>query len=164
MLDKLLTNTYTKTDALKRLRLLKEFVILKLFGGGEQKFTLEDLAWLESFLGKNPQEATKDELFKNFQPNSVYHDFEDLENSIKNIQTLTIYLPISLPLENIVEIGKYLKESYGPNFLIDLKYDPTLVAGAALAWKGIYKDYSIKQKLQGNHEQILNLIKDMMHK
>lgn len=172
MLDTILKNTYTKTDALKRLRILKEFVSLKLFGAEDQtetgtlkdRFLEEDLIWLNNIFGQDVTKINKQDLSKQFEANNVYHQFEQWEETIKNTQTLTLYIPITIPDQSIIQVGQYLRQSYGQNFLIDLKYDPTLVAGVALVWKGVYKDYSIRQKLQQNREKVTSLIKGMIGK
>jgi F0F1-type ATP synthase delta subunit len=89
-------------------------------------------------------------------PQNIYATFETLEKDIKTIEPLILYLPYELPDEEISQIGTKLRADYGNKFLIEVNIDPNLIAGCALSFKGIYKDYSIKQKIADNKQQILS--------
>lgn len=149
---KILDGSYTQTQALKRLRALKDLGIAKLFGKQETKdeILVEQDSWFAS-LDKN--------FFRPFTKDNVYKLFEDAEKAIKDIKPLMIYLAVEIPEVEIAKIGQYLRQTYGNNFLMEIKIDPSLIAGTAFVWNGIYKDYSLRQKITDNRQAILSTLK-----
>lgn len=159
LLNQLLKDTYTEITALRRLRVLRAVITAKLFTREGVKLeeiseeSSQDQFWINS-LDKN--------FWENFSRDNVYHLFDDLQKELAAIQPLTIFLPIELPPAEINRLGQYLRESYGANFLMEIKYDPNLIAGPALARKGIYRDYSLHQKMVENRQSILESIKKQL--
>ncbi|MCL4398032.1 F0F1 ATP synthase subunit delta [Patescibacteria group bacterium] len=81
-------------------------------------------------------------------------DFDKAREEIKTIEPLYLYLPAQVPEENLQSIVGKLRRDYGDRFLIEIKIDPALLGGCALSYKGIYKDYSLKAKLEKNREAL----------
>lgn len=147
IIDQILANTYTQADALRRIGILKDAVMGKLFGS-------EKIASAQI-----PQN-----IYSYFTQKNAYKLFDEIITEIKKITPLVVYLPFEIPEQELINLGIYLRKDYGKNFLIEVKYDPSLIAGTALIWNGIYKDYSIRQKIADNHEVIIEMLKDYMHK
>lgn len=133
LLDIILQDTFVKNAALKKTAVLKDHLLEKVFTA---KADPQAAKW-----GVTPQ--------------NIYEVFDNLEKSIKALEPLVIYLPYELPEEQIIEIGQKLRSDYGKNFLMDIQIDPSLIAGAALSYKGIYKDTSVKQRIIDNQKEIL---------
>lgn len=150
LLDQILSETYTQTEALDKLRSLKSLVLANLFSHGAKE---TKPSWLIS-LGAD--------FLKNFNRDNVYQTFNELETEIKSIKPLTIFLPFEMSEEALTKIGKYLRSSFGSNFLFEAKIDPGLIAGAALVWNGIYKDYSVRQKIVENRGKILAMLQEYL--
>lgn len=150
MFDKILTSVYTFHDLLDRLQFLKTYLKIKIFGGKEENFSSQDMIWLAG-LGKDfLEDITKDNLDQTFA---------DLEKKIKIVKPLVVFVPNELPSEVIRDIVVKLRRDYGPNFLVDLKVDPNLIAGCALVWNGIYKDYSLRGKMTEMRTEVLSILK-----
>jgi len=151
LLDQILKETYVKHQALLRLHALKEVTLHRIFSRkalpkDPSYLTDRTAAWLDSL---------DQTIYKQFDRNNAYKIFEETEKELKAIPSLIIYLPFELPDDEVNHLGKYLRQDYGKNFLIDILIDPELVAGAAFVWKGDYKDYSLRQKIDENKSQIL---------
>lgn len=159
LLDQLLAETYTRADALSRLRALKDLFLVEMFGSAQEikpqtsrrETPGQHTPWIVS-LGSS--------IRRYFNRDNVYQLFDSLEEEIKKIKSLVIYLPSIMPEEGTVAIGKHLRKTYGTRFLMEIKVDPSLLAGCGLVWNGIYKDYSIRQKIDGNRTKILEMIKE----
>src|SRR5687768_16556209 len=99
LIDKMLTSTYTYNDAIRRIRAVKQFILNQLFASALTNFSSTneaDTAWLSS-LGA--------EFYSQFNQNNVYQMMAKLEEEIKKIQPLIIYLPFEIPAGEIVRVG-----------------------------------------------------------
>lgn len=153
LLETILQDTFIKTLALKKVIGLKDYLLDRIFSLAKQgppKTSITDdpeiITWV---LSLNPS------LLTSINQQNIYSVFDKMEKSIKAIEALVLYLPYELPKEQLTEIGQNLREDYGNNFLIDIQINPDLVAGVALSYKGIYKDYSVKQSISLNKKAIL---------
>lgn len=154
ILNIILKDTFTLTQLKTRVRVLKSN-LLKTFFGGETKLTLspQDLSWLKSLPPSFYQQFTKD---------NVYKIFVDLENKIQNLKLLTIYLTFEPDDVVVKEIGIMVRKTFGSFLPLDIKYDPTLIAGCALVWKGVYRDYSLRAKIEERKGEILEGFKKFL--
>lgn len=157
LLDYILSDTYTQTDALRRLRLIKYLALQKLFGSSKEKeeeISPEDSAWL----------STQDKTLALLTRENVYEETEAVTDKILSINPLVVYLPFELLYQEVQKLGRRLRTTYGKNFLVEVKIDPNLIAGCALVWNGIYKDYSLRQKIQEQKEKILQVFRGYAEK
>lgn len=154
LLDVILSTAYTKIEALNRVRALREYVLGQLFGNGKA-VSKEHLP-----TGQSVWLASLDKDFcKSFNRANVYDLLDALEEEVKKIEAIVIYLPFNLPEETVSELGQRLRLLFGPRSLAEIRTDPTLLAGAALVWKGIYKDYSLRKKIKENHQSIAGILR-----
>jgi len=154
LLELILSDTYIKNQAEKKIIALKNYLLEDIFTTGKDIKTKKNVV-------DSPQLATwvanfDKKALSMITPQNIYATFETLEKDIKTIEPLILYLPYELPDEEISQIGTKLRADYGNKFLIEVNIDPNLIAGCALSFKGIYKDYSIKQKIADNKQQILS--------
>lgn len=161
LLDLILEGVYTQTDSLRYFRLFKEASVQKLFGSLQDPQSTprssepidlsdEEKAWLDKMIT-----STKSSI----NTKNITQVFSDLEKEIKEVEVLTVFIPFEMPRDEVKRLGMYLRQTYGSKFLMELKYDPKLIAGCAFSWKGIYKDYSLHQRMLDNQNQILQTIK-----
>lgn len=153
LLKTFLAQTYSLQQVRRRLRLLRNFLEAKLFKGGD--FTKlqtnpYDQQWLQS-LGDN--------FFQNFENEDVYQILSQLEQQINNIPPLTIFIPFDMPEEEILRLGAWLRQNINPNIVFELKLNPDLIGGCALSLKGVYRDYSLKVKIDQSKTAILESLK-----
>lgn len=152
--DLLLAGTYTRMDALRRLRILKQLLESRLFGSISQPtLSPDDSVWIS---------GVDENLFGFFTRENLYKLCDDMEDRIKKIEVLTVYLPFELPERELVNLGEHLRKDYGKNFLIEIKFDPGLIGGCSLVWHSIMKDYSIKKMMEDQQGVILNNLKQML--
>lgn len=185
LLDHILINTFTLSQATNRLQVLKSLVLLRLFSS-ENTFSSEKNSIPHSkessFVDKKEVAApattaiktTGQEtpwivsldpsIYAHFNRKNVYQAFEKLEAEIKKIKPLVVYLPFDIPEAQIREIGQKSRQLFGKNFLIDIKIDPSVITGTALVWNGVYKDYSIRQKLAQDRQRVLAMLKEFINK
>lgn len=146
LLHQITSTTYTLSDLHRRVQLLKNHLNETVFS---KKKTVDpdiddvDQVWLQSL---TLSDITKE---------NVATTIEKLEEETKNVIPLVIFLPIVLPQNEAENVGKKLRADFGEGFFIEFRFDPQLIAGAAMAYKGIYKDYSLRQSLKDNHEGLV---------
>lgn len=154
LLSIFLQNTYSLASLKHRLRILK----LKLshdFYGGEvsESFSPQDLAWINSLPQPFLEKFTKDNLSE---------IFADMEEKINKLQTLVIFLPFETNDEVIQLIGAKARSTFTNQLLLDIKFDPNLIAGCAFSFRGIYKDYSLRARIEDKKETILASFKQFL--
>ncbi len=155
ILSIILKDTYSLSQLKHRLRILKNSLLQDFFGethleGGPGLLpgglSPEDLNWLKTLSPAFYQKFTKD---------NVYEIFSDLDSSSLKLATLTLYL--SFEPDNITtsQIGSFARKTLNsPALLLDIKLDPRLIAGTALSWKGVYKDYSLRAQLAVKKQEL----------
>lgn len=136
----ILKETYSLSQLKHRLRILKSNLLRAFFGGkGDEPVSPEDLNWLKSL----PRE-----FYQKFTRDNVYKIFSDLDDTAHNLKILTLYLSFEPDNEALSQIGSFARSIFGlPALLLDVKFDPGLIAGTALSWKGVYRDYSLRCQL-----------------
>ena len=72
-----------------------------------------------------------------------------------------VYTPVIIPDETIPELGQKIRATFG-TVLFELRFDPDLIGGCALVWKGVYKDYSLRAKIAEKHKEILEGFKSFL--
>lgn len=151
LLAAILKDTYSQTQLKHKLNILKSYLLQNFFGGKEtQSLEQTDLSWLKSLPSS---------FFKNFNKDNIYQIFTWLEKEKIKLKTLTIYLTFEPDDLSLSSIGTYARRVFGNNLLLDIKYDPNLIAGAALVWQGIYRDYSLRTGIEQKKAEILQSFK-----
>lgn len=152
----IIQNTYSLTSLKNRLSSLNEYLNKNFFGGLEpNNISAEDLLWLNS-LPKT--------FLDSFNRSNSTELFTKLNNDIKALSTLTIYLAFEINSQIEENLGKKAREVFdNPHLLLDIKYDPSLIAGASLVWNGIYRDFSLKARIEEREVVILSSFKKFLH-
>lgn len=147
ILAAILKDTYSLSQLKHRLRILKNNLLQNFFGkSGEGSTSPEELSWLKTLPPAFYQKFTKD---------NVYEIFSGLDSGALKLNTLTLYLSFTPDDSTIAEIGSFARKSFGtPALLLDIKLDPRLIAGTALSWKGVYKDYSLRAQLTVKKQEL----------
>ncbi len=144
----ILKNTYTVFQFKHRLRILKSSFGQKFYGG---ELTIEpaedDLRWMKTL----PQT-----FFQAFTPDNQTQIFTFLEIKLKETPALTLNLAFNPPDELINELGEYYRQHFTSFRLIDLKFDLSLIAGCSMVWKGVFKDYSLKSRIEDRKDEIMH--------
>lgn len=154
ILNTILKETYSITALKHKLNVLKSYLLQNLFGAQTQKeWAAEDLVWLKSL---------PPEFFQNFNKDNVYNLFTGMEKEITQLKILTVYLTFEPDDDTLIQIGAMVRKQFNNVALLDIKHDPSLIAGAALVWNGIYKDYSLRSTIGQKKELILERFKKFL--
>lgn len=150
----ILKDTFSTSGLRHRLRILKEYLLQKYFGektSQDSQETInssllpEDEAWLKSL---------PESFLKQFNKDNVYAGLDELEKSSQDVPVLTLYLTFEPDESTLAQIGSKVRNLFGPNILLDIKLDLSLVAGCALGWKGVMRDYSLKSQIEAKKGEI----------
>ncbi len=150
ILQTILNDTYSLSNLRHKMTILKSYLLHHFFGSAQMQFDAQDLSWLQSL---------QPEFFQNFNKNNIYETFTQLDKEINNFKVLTIYLTFEPDDQTILSIGAMVRTKFPNILLIDIKYDPNLIAGASFVWNGMQKDYSLRSTIQQRKEMILENLK-----
>ena len=146
-------DTYTLSTLRHRVRVLKNYLINKMFTQDDEnkhQIDPEDLVWLEG-LGTD--------FLNSFNKDNTYPIFSQIDQSLEKISPLVIYLPFPTNDQIQIHLGEFIRKAFSKNLIFDTKFDPNLIAGCALSWQGIYRDYSLRKKIVDNRNQLLQNFK-----
>lgn len=146
-LDIFTVDIFTISDLKRKLRILKEYLEKKIFGGNLQiELTTQENLWLKSLPDMSTVINAKD----------FSKQMTDLTQTVDSLTPLVVYLAFNPSDEIIRQLTLALRKMFNSNLIfLDIKQDPGLLGGAAFVYKGIYKDYSLRAKLEQNREKIL---------
>jgi F0F1-type ATP synthase delta subunit len=154
LLTEISNNCYSYFQLIHQVRLVKQSLESKFYNKDETKeeITQEDTQLLEKITPKLSS-ITKDN-FASF--------FDNVNKEISNLIPLIVYIPFEMPETEFKQLGDFVKEKFGSHILIELRFDPTLIGGCSLVWKGQFKDYSLKSKMTQNKEEIFSTFKSFL--
>lgn len=145
----LLKDTYSTQQLRSRLRALKNYFDEKFFGQN-QTLNKEDQDWIKNL---------NSDFLNQFTKINTAEKLEDLQKEINNLAPLIVYIAYEIPKEHVEKIGVWLRENVNPKLIFEIKLDPNLIGGIALSKGGVYKDYSLRARIEANKvrlSQILN--------
>lgn len=139
-------------------RIREELELLKesLFEGGEHSFDATMHSNVRAFVA----EIVEKEVSEKKMTKKDY--LEELLKQIKNMEVMKVYLSFEPTLLTLEKFSKYVKANISKNIIMDINYDPNLIAGTKFIFKGLYKDFSYLKMFEANwhsnREQIKSLI------
>lgn len=171
LIDILLSDTYTQDDFKRRMFLLRSLVSSMYFHSplpSLQSISHDTDTWLSTLLGSEYKAGrfTLSSQLKEYSESSLYTELQTIEQHILTTPPLDLFLPYPLSKEEISHIGNYLRTALGVMHLLRLSYDSSLIAGCALSFKGVYKDYSLKKKMKetaAEREEIIRKVLSETH-
>lgn len=150
----ILQDSYSLSSVKHHLRVLKAQLSRGFFGAEAIKDLSDaDLIWISSL--------PKDFLTR-FNKDNLSQIFSELEAKINQIQTLIIYIPFESNDEIAKAISTKIKETFQKQILLDIKLDPGLIGGCALSFKGIYKDFSIRARIEEKKSELSKNFKQFL--
>jgi len=164
LLATILKDTYSLTRFKDRIRLLKSHLLRIVFGGESENnpdLEKDKVELLENRAGLNmlPDETWLKSLppafYQKFTKDNIYDIFSSIEKSAGNLPVLTLFLPFEPNEATETQLGTMTRTTFNfPTLLLDIKLDPNLIAGTALSWKGVYKDYSLRARIAEKRSEI----------
>lgn len=150
VLSLILKDTYSLTSLKHRLRILESYFQKAFFGemqtSPDSPLSAQDSNWLKSL---------PESFYQKFNKDNIYNIFATLNKIDTNIPILTMHLAFEPDDTTLSQIGAFARKTFASSSLIlDIKFDPNLIAGAALSWKGVYRDYSLRAKLEEKRQEL----------
>ncbi len=155
ILDQILKDTYTADSFKRRFQALRMQLSGKLYKGNDQDEIKDDVKsekndlekWLEGF---------DQSVLEGITSNQFSAMSEHIDKFISNLNPLTIYFVFVPEEKQIEEVGKWLRQNLKNDRLIfNVKIDPALIGGCAIVYNGVYKDYSLKEKISKNKNLLI---------
>lgn len=75
-------------------------------------------------------------------------------SSAKKSPALVVFVPKELPKEVKERLAKTAREIFAQELVVEFRVDPDLLGGAALAWQGYYKDYSLRARFAEKSQEL----------
>ncbi len=164
----LLATTYTKAQSLRRLRLIQDFLNFWVFTPHDQA---ESTQKISEFIANETNITPADQqwalqFFTDFVPrignlsdqlhrNQVLSTLQQAEENLAKTEILKLYIPFDMPGDQILRLGQWVKTNISPLVLMELHFNGELLAGCAMSWKGVYRDYSLGGQIAQNRAEIL---------
>ncbi len=168
--DIIFSNTYTYTDFHRRFSLLKEFVEF-LFYKNNQKH-LPILERFERFCAgrqiiEENKEAIKEwgeDFFKEVvSSDDFYKVLSGIEDDFKKCPLFVLQTPVKLRVEDIREIGKWVKKNVDGRAFIILKVDPEIGAGCFFSWGNDRYDMTFESMSKRRYKEISSRVKEILN-
>ncbi len=155
ILSLFLQSNYSQNQIRHRFNTLKNFLQARLFNSAVSaaEIPAEDKKWLDSLDSK---------LISYFNPYNIDVSLKNLEQKLHEIKPLTIFLPFQIPDEEVDNLGRYIRQNFKKDAVIEIKFDGGLIGGAAVSWNGTYKDYSIHSLISQNETKLIETFKNYL--
>lgn len=154
VLQTILQNSFTLSQLKHRVRALHEYLSAKLFSPQTlPQLEPGNLNWVNS-LGND--------FLSQFNKDNINQTFTNLDAYIRQLKPLIIYLPFEPTDELNSQVGQILRKEFKNHQIFDVKLDPKLIAGCALSLNGVYKDYSLRVKIEAEKAKILESFKKFL--
>jgi F0F1-type ATP synthase delta subunit len=93
----------------------------------------------------------------------IKKEINELLDKLRTCKSIKLTIAFQ-PGENTITLfSDWIKKNVKPDLLIDLQFDKSIVGGAQIIAKGVYKDYSIRKNLtnrfQIQRDEIMELLK-----
>ena len=163
LLEKILTNTYTTSDAYKRLLVLEDVLQHTLFEKGYDTMAREK--HLYSQYQTPAERATAEavaawgtQLFDVFNKDNLNADIQALKNSIEETPRLVLYAPVMFEAKHIKEISSWCRKNIDGHLLLDLRIAPQAAGGCILVWHDTLYDFSLRYFLKKRSGEFAKII------
>lgn len=154
----ILRTCFTKTELHRRINILRDFLEAKFFMG--ETHSLQDWLYARHIPEVDSQILLSwgKPFYDAFTAENVYQTISDFTKEIANMPVLTMYLPFAPNDKDMVNIGLWCRKNVDARCLLDIRSDPSLVAGCTLSWNGTYRDYSLHSFIEETRDSVKKLI------
>lgn len=174
MVQKILTETLTKPQLFRRLRVLKDLINFMLFKLSPEETSLSVDKKIQLFLALHQHDILElnllrqegswltslgDDFYQKFNRDNLTRIFESLEKELAETKHIILYLPTEIPEASQMAIGQWFKTNVGVDTTFETKFDANLIGGCAISYNGMYRDYSLRAKIETNKQSILDSLK-----
>jgi F0F1-type ATP synthase delta subunit len=145
-MDNVLSNIRTKSEAGQVIACLEE-VSFSLFSAKEQALKQESFAHFHKDLADALNQLLRQEPITDANREKVKRLMHDLQEQIKKCKIVQMTIAFQPDETTLSAFSSWIKENVGKNFLLDIQLDRTIIGGAVIVANGLYKDFSLRQKV-----------------
>lgn len=159
-LEEILKDTYSLGSFKKRVMALKLKIEKKIFRTSDDKEAQDDSVKEKDTTQLSEAErwvlGIDSKILEDITPDNFKEVFERIEKFISEATSLSIYFVFIPEQDQLKGVGEWLRKVLkNPKLIFDVKIDPSLIGGCAFAYKGVYKDYSLRAKISENKEKLM---------
>lgn len=140
MYSDILEKVRTQKEA-QELREEVELLMASLYRVGEEDFNktldMKIKAWFADGLRKAFEKGGNKESY-----------LKGLKKELEELEVVKLTLGFEPSIEVIENIHSWVWKNAGKTVVLDLSYNPAILGGAIIAYKGKYEDYSLRSKLR----------------
>lgn len=160
ILQKILSNTFTRTDVGKRLLLLQDFLETVAYGEVSKPGSLSEALQAHYAGSERSAEASAvaawgEETLRFMAEARMHERLRELKEQLTALPELVLYTSTILSSANIASLGSWCRANIDPRILLELRTDPSAIGGCFFVWKNQYHDYSLSYFINKNREKIL---------
>jgi hypothetical protein len=164
LLQKILSNTYTKSDFYRSISLVQEFLEHAFYNTDDS----DDVGHTERIVNHarlsgdvtvaERIEEWGEPVLSVFTRENLYQKLKALKEGIEILPELVLYVPVTFGPREIEQIGRWCRQHIDQTIILNISVEPEVVGGCAFVWKGTYHDFSLRYFLQKKEEEIVRLM------
>jgi len=159
LLETILTTSFTKVDAHRRIRLWREFLEQKYFGKGKKAALLEYLKKQEvSVSDIEAIDSWGEGFYDTFTKDDAYELTDILTESLKSLALISIYVPYEATDDDHKKFGMWVRANIDKYALIEIHVDSQVFGGCAVSVDGRYYDFSLRHRLETHTQDIHGIL------
>lgn len=162
ILDQLLKDAYTLEEFRKKYQEFKRLAEARLY---ESESGVKNQKSEEGGGVKDGEKSGElEDLAGQLKSGDFVRVSEYIEDFMRTHEALAIYFVFMPEKEQIREIGNWLRTNLkNPRQIFQIKVDPALIGGCAIAYKGVYKDYSLRSKIGESKSKLIEEFRKYFH-
>jgi F0F1-type ATP synthase delta subunit len=161
LLHRVLESSFVKADVFRRTRIVREYLEQRFYSPGEKKDLKDFLTHTNvSEDDTHVMHEWGDTFFNSFTKENAYELLEKVNGHVKDLPTINLYVPVSLEPAEIAKLGGWFRQNVDKKILIELHVESSTLGGCALAWNGVYVDYSLKHYLHKRMDAVRKVLTD----
>lgn len=160
MYSNILNKVRTKEEAL-RLEEEVDLLLKKIYETKEGAF--------EEALEKSVRSWVSEEIKMAFAENQIEKEgfLKGVKEALNKLKILKLTLAFEPVEETLDKIHSWVLREIGEGVVIEIAFNPNILAGAIIIYEGKYKDYSFRKKFEedfkNNREEIMKVLGEEAH-
>ena len=159
----LLAKTFTKSDYLRRVTYIREFLEGRFFKNNKGNFSDYLLQVKVSTHDREAISGLDEHFFNLFTKDNLYPVINSLVEELKPLPVLTLYLAVIVEDYLVDELGIWFRKNLHPELIMEVRCNPTLVSGCAYVWNNQYRDLSLHYFFKKREDLINKIIESYVH-
>lgn len=147
ILEKILSNTFTKNDCFKKLAVLQDFLDTQSYGG-ESKGAALTAALKSRYENTDDRPVAEavaawgEEVIA-FLMKESSHELQSIKSRVAALPELVLYLPTALHEDHVAALGAWCRDAVDAQVLLEIHVDSSSAGGCFFVWKDLFYDFSL---------------------